>query len=121
MRVRIRRWAVTAAACVVAGLAGGCDDLPALEQFACGNGVLEEGEACEFTQEPYVCGAPETTNECRCLCTAGAPGPPGQGCGADEICRHGIDQFDPGPRSPYRIEAMDFSVGDVDGDGYPDI
>src|SRR5690242_1610894 len=106
---------VSIAAASVALLAGSCADLPPIEQFACGNGVLEEGEECEFAEAPYMCGAPETAQECRFLCTGGAPCPPGYGCGVDGECRHGFDEFDQAPGSPYRIEANDFHIGDIDG------
>src|SRR5688572_12681861 len=123
MLVPIRRWAAPATLVVAAAtsLSLSCAELPPIEQFACGNGVLEDGEACEFSEEPYLCGAPETAQECRYLCSGGAPCPPGLGCGVDEECRHGFDEYQQALGSPYRIEAHDFNIGDIDGDGFPDI
>src|SRR5262249_20818104 len=117
MQAPIRGWAIAAAAY----LAGGCADLPDIAPHTCGNGVLEANEECESAEAPLRCGAPDTVNQCRYVCAGGASCPAGYGCGNDGVCRHGDNMFDEGPGSPYRVEAFDFSTGDVDGDGFPDL
>lgn len=107
----------------------GCADLPPLEPGVCGNGVIDraEGEDCDSLADPSLgqslaCGPPEdVTHRCRYVCGGAFQCPVGWGCGEDGICRYPSSRYEPAPGSPYRADAEALAVGDLDGDGIPDV
>jgi hypothetical protein len=102
-----------------------CSELPAIEEGACGNLVVEVAEDCDgFSQGSAVCRPPGAAGECHWDCTrsgaqqASCPG--GYGCDGDGVCRR--------PSSEFAVEASAIGgnaesllAGDFDGDGRDDI
>lgn len=112
------------------GLGWACAPLPELSSEVCGNGVVEEGEACdrfppEALEDPdLVCGAPELLDgrACRLICdpATGQHCPLGWACGADGTCRY--PRWSPGrPYAEVELLAENLEVADLDGDGRPDV
>lgn len=123
---------MTRAMIVIAALAapwaflGACTEVPDLPSNTCGNRIVEESEDCDGrTDEGLLCGEPETANECRLVCDASAAEPAcpvGWGCGRDGRCRRPTGALQEAPGSPVRLAVEEgFVVGDIDGDGYPDL
>lgn len=107
-------------------LLGACTEVPELSSGTCGNRVVEENEDCDGrVGEGLQCGEPDTANQCFLVCDASDPAPTcpaGWGCGADGRCRRPTGALQEAAGSPVRFAIQDgFAVGDVDGDGYPDL
>lgn len=111
--------------CAAIAIAGGCQDLPDINDNVCGNLVLEPGEDCDGfgDGESTACGSPGTVNGCFFTCDtgdlAGSPCPDGFGCGADGRCRAPSDRFVEGAQVAFPV--TDFKVADIDGDGTEDL
>jgi hypothetical protein len=93
-----------------------CADLP--PPGACGNTLIETGEACDGPAEVGTCGAPDTAAACRFVCSDGAGCPPDHGCGADGICRAPGGGFE--LRGPVPLAGSRVRLADLDGDGITD-
>jgi hypothetical protein len=108
-------------------LTAACADLPPLASNECGNGVKDENEDCDSFVDPELgpgtaCGAPSSGEQaCRYTCSASVSCPVGWGCGEGGICRFSSGAFVPGPESPVALSAERLELGDVDGDGRPDL
>ncbi|MCU0686107.1 MAG: hypothetical protein MUF34_28320, partial [Polyangiaceae bacterium] len=109
---------------LVLGVLAGCAELQTLENEVCGNGVIEQGEDCDFA-EPG-CRRPPAAGACRYECahpSSGVKGPScpeGFGCGVDNTCRRPAGSFS---RTTERLAeaASALRVADFDGDGRDDV
>ena len=109
-------------------LLGACTDVPNLAPDTCGNRVIDKAEDCDGFSgmgESTACGAPETSNGCFFICGEQADGallecPEGWGCGLDRRCRQPSGSFVEAG-APFRFQTDAVVLGDVDGDGYPDL
>ena len=112
----------------------GCADLTIIEDEGCGNRVINLNEDCD-TKSPYgdedsgeddgTCGEAGTEHACFFTCTYGAadPGCPTTDlwtCGTDGRCRRpsGTFELQLGTATSF---VENFAIGDVDGDGIPDL
>lgn len=118
------RWSLAAA--LLAALLTGCAELPDIvADGVCGNGVVEPatGEDCEpgiGVGATYACGEAETSLACRLTCLdSEQPCPPGWGCSVDGICQAPSGDFT--ARRTVTGLAGEIAVGDLDGDGHPDL
>jgi hypothetical protein len=119
---------MTRAAIMAAALGaflGGCTDVPDLEPGECGNRVVEEGEDCDtVASEGLTCGARQSSNQCffECDPDAASPAcPPEWECGRDRRCREPTGAFDGSSVTMFSFATQEFTVGDVNGDGYNDL
>ncbi len=110
-------------ALLLLALACGCSDLSDINGGECGNRVLEPGEDCDgftaFGDGTACAPADDADNACHYICDTTSC-PPGWGCGADGRCRQFGGWFvDTGVA--WEFDADDFAIGDIDGDGNPDL
>lgn len=110
-------------ALLLLALASGCSDLTDIAGGECGNRVLEPGEDCDgftaFGDGTACAPADDADNACHYICDTTSC-PPGWGCGADGRCRQFGGWFaDTGVA--WEFDADDFAIGDIDGDGNPDL
>jgi hypothetical protein len=112
---------------VVVLLTGGlsCSELPAIEQGACGNLVVEAAEDCDgFGKGGAVCRPPGADGACHWDCSrkgaeqASCPG--GYGCDGDGVCRRPSLEF-AAEAAAIAGNAESLLAGDFDGDGRDDI
>jgi len=121
------RWVLGLLAAGCVSTLVGCTALPEVDVGTCGNGVIDEKEACDSPDDPG-CGAPGTAEECRFVCTpaddfdtdARLLCPPGMGCGLDGICRVASGTFYQA-NTPASGSSLVSEVADMDGDFVPDI
>jgi hypothetical protein len=109
-----------------AALLAACTAVPRLDSGVCGNRIVEANEDCDGYSgmgPGTACGAPGTSNECSFVCdvAGGVVCPEGWGCGQDGRCRQPLGRFDADGRAPIRFPAESLAIGDLDGDGYPDL
>lgn len=116
-----------------AALLVACTEVPGFEPGVCGNRIVDLGEDCDGYSgmgEGTACGDPATSNACFFVCdvvgAGGADGtarvcPEGWGCGQDGRCRQPSGQFDADSNASFRFPAESLAIGDLDGDGFPDI
>lgn len=105
----------------------GCNDLPRVPAFVCGNGVTEPPEECDtFAPEGQRCRAPGLGVEdaCRFECSTEGDStlkcPADSACGLDGICRFSTKRYEPwGDIVPVVAESL--QLGDFDGDGRQDL
>lgn len=109
------RIAAVAAVALVA-----CTDLGDVERDECGNGVVEprNGEDCDGAEG---CGAADTEQACRILCTVGAADacPGDAACGRDGVCHAPGGAFELARTVPWTTPYL--LVADTSGDGYPEL
>lgn len=101
-------------------LLAACTSLPALEPGTCGNGIVEPelGEDCD-RDDPTQCGAPDTEGACRRLCATADDCPADAVCGLSGTCAVPSGEFAFRQELPWTTATL--LVGDVDGDGAPDL
>ncbi len=124
-----RRAAAAALLAVTGALAqGSCANLEAIPGATCGNAVIDVGEDCDGFDLTFgdgdeitvVCRGPGIEGACRFDCSAGAPCPPGYGCGIDAICRAPSGALEQRPGGIDEDAAWLFAR-DFDADGVPDL
>jgi hypothetical protein len=108
-----------------------CSGLRDIPGDVCGNGAVDpgNGEDCDSFADPALgagthCAPAGAVDQCHYTCGAaasGAPCPDGWGCGQDGLCRRASGRFALAPRSPIPPTFGNLSMGDVDGDGVPDV
>lgn len=113
---------VAASALFLCGATLHCAELPTVNANACGNGVLEVGEACDPLVDGSVpaCRPPGDPFACRIDCTATAC-PVGYGCDVGaKICRAALGTFR--EQGTLASEGALFArLADLDGDGRTDV
>ncbi len=104
-------------------VASACTDFEQIEPGQCGNNVLEPGEDCDgFSAfDGATCGPADEQNACAYVCTAPADCPSGWSCGKDGRCRAASATLSLTAGSPYTFDVADFTIGDLDGDGFGDL
>lgn len=101
-------------------LAPACAELPPVPAGVCGNTVVDLDEDCDLGVDPAL-GDGLRCDACRYVCDGDAQCPAGWGCGADAVCRHASGVYVELVDATFELPAEDWSVGDGDGDGHPDV
>jgi len=116
-------------------LTGACADLNKLNEDACGNGVLDDGEDCDgFAQQDHIDGSPEadltcgapttstTAHRCRYTCdtTDASTCPDGWSCTSAGVCIYPSGTFS-ASSSGIAVQYTDWVVRDITGDAIPDV
>ncbi|MBP6841449.1 MAG: VCBS repeat-containing protein [Kofleriaceae bacterium] len=105
---------------VVVAASAACTEFAELPPGQCGNGVVDLGEECD-RPDGVGCGAVGTAAACRLTCdvAAAVACPDAYVCGGDGVCRQPSGQLV--LSSSAASEGFAFGIGEVDGDGRPDL
>jgi hypothetical protein len=125
-----KRVASTWRATLLLACSTGCSALPVIDDVACGNGAIDEGEQCDPYAARYPSGtlcadASDSARACHFVCSraSGVPScPAGLGCGVDGACHAASGSFDETETSPIELANFhDLVLADMDDDDLIDL
>lgn len=122
-----RRWLAKASrvALLLSAAALSCIDLKPIASGVCGNFVVDDAsnEDCDrFADEPgAACGAPDSEDACRFICSGTAVCPKGYGCGADAVCRRPSGELEELGAAVEFPSLQGLATGDFNADGATDL